>query len=77
MPNADFYIVCPYYQKLRGNELFCEGFSGDASFKTEECRIKQAFKTRNDRNAFIKKYCIGFGYTGCAIAALNEHLKNK
>ncbi|MBO5106104.1 MAG: hypothetical protein J6C29_04335 [Clostridia bacterium] len=77
MPNDDFYIICPYYHKARGNELFCEGFSGDKSFLTEECFNKQIFSTRAERNSFIKKYCCGFDYLNCSIAVLNEQLSNK
>lgn len=77
MPNDDFYIVCPYYHKANGNNLFCRGFSGDESFLTDDCFIKQVFPTRAERNRFIKKYCVGFEYLNCAIAALNERLQNK
>ncbi len=76
MPNDDFYIVCPYYYKARGNELFCDGFSGDDSFSTDECFNKQVFSTRAERNSFIKKYCGGFDYLNCSIAVLNEQLSN-
>ena len=74
MPNDEFYIVCPYYHKARGNELFCNGFSGDKAFSTDECHVKQVFSTRTERNAFMKKYCGGFEYSGCAIAVINEQL---
>lgn len=77
MPNDDFYIICPYYHKAKGKVLFCKGFSGDDAFETEDCFIKQVFKTQTERNGFIKKYCVGFSYTGCAIAALNEYLEGK
>ena len=77
MPNDDFYIVCPYYYKARGNELFCEGFSGDKNFPTDECFNKQVFSNRAQRNEFIKKYCEGFNYLNCAIAIFNEQLNHK
>lgn len=77
MPSDDFYIICPYFHKAKGNNLFCNGFSGDESFLTDECYNKQVFKNRKERNSFIKKYCVGFSYTGCAIAALNEYLEGK
>lgn len=77
MPNDDFYIICPYYHKTIGNQLFCEGFSGDDKFSTEECRIKQSFSTRKERNDFIKKYCTGFDYLRCSIATVNALLHNK
>ena len=76
MPNDEFYIVCPYYHKARGNELFCNGFSGDNHFLTDECHVKQIFSTRAERNSFIKKYCSGFEYLNCAIAVINEQLNN-
>ena len=75
MPNDDFYIICPYYHKTRGNELFCEGFSGNSGFLTDECFNKQVFATRAERNGFIKKFCGSFDYLHCTIAVLNEHLK--
>lgn len=77
MPNDDFYIVCPYYHKARGNELFCDSFSGDKSFSIDECHIKQIFSDRAERNLFIKKYCGGFEYLSCAIAAVNEQLNHR
>lgn len=77
MPNDDFYIVCPYFHKARGCELFCEGFSGDTNFSTDECFNKQVFSTRTQRNEFIKKYCGGFDYSNCAIAIFNEQLNHK
>ena len=72
MPNDNFYIICPYYHKIIGNNLFCEGFSGDDNFLTDECRIKQCFSNREERNGFIKKYCSGFNYSSCAVATLNS-----
>lgn len=77
MPSDDFYIICPYYHKAKGNNLFCNGFSGDESFLTDECYNKQVFKNRKERNSFIKKYCSKFDYLTCGIAALNEHLQNR
>lgn len=74
MPNDDFYIICPYYYKARGNELFCNGFSGDKSFSTEDCHMKQIFSTRAERNSFMKKYCGSFEYLSCAIAVINEQI---
>ena len=76
MPNDAFYVVCPYYNKVMGNNLFCSGFSGDDEFSTDECRIKQCFSTRKDRNEFIKKYCSGFDYMRCSIAMINELIHN-
>jgi len=77
MPNDDFYIICPYYHKARGNELVCEGFSGDDKFSTDECRIKQIFSSRKARNEFIKKYCTGFDYSHCCIATINSLVHTK
>lgn len=77
MPSDDFYIICPYFRKTKGTHLFCEGFSGDDSFITDERVIKQIFTTRSERNNFIKKYCSRFDYLGCAIAAINEYLEGK
>jgi hypothetical protein len=72
MPNDPFYIVCPYYYKVIGNNLFCESFSGDDEFLTDECRIKQSFSNRKQRNDFIKKYCSCFNYSACTIATINS-----
>lgn len=72
MPNDSFYIICPFYHKLIGNTLFCEGFSGDNNFSTDECRIKQSFASKEERNSFIKKYCSCFDYSGCSIATINS-----
>jgi len=72
MPNDSFYIICPYYHKVMGNSLFCESFSGDSTFSTDECRIKQSFLNKKDRNTFIKKYCCGFDFMSCSIAAINS-----
>ncbi|MBE6762641.1 MAG: hypothetical protein E7551_10230 [Ruminococcaceae bacterium] len=77
MPNDNFYIVCPYYHKVLGNQLFCNGLSGDKRFSTDECFNKQVFSTRNERNLFIKKYCGGFNYLNCAIAVINEQLQTE
>lgn len=76
MPNDLFYIICPFYHKVIGNNLFCEGFSGDNNFSTDECRIKQSFSSKEDRNNFIKKYCSGFNYGGCSIASINSLVNN-
>ena len=72
MPNDSFYIICPYYHKTIGNNIFCECFSGDDKFITDECRIKQSFRNKEQRNDFIKKYCGCFDYTGCSIATINS-----
>ena len=77
MPSDDFYIICPYFHKAKGNNLFCSGFSGDESFETEECFVKQVFINQKERNSFMKKYCSKFDYLGCAIADLNEYLQGK
>lgn len=76
MPNDAFYIICPYYHKVMGNNLFCECFSGDNNYSTEECRIKQSFSSRKQRNEFINKYCSGFEYMNCSIAAINTLVGN-
>lgn len=72
MPNDPFYIICPYYHKVIGNTIFCDCFSGDDKFLTDECHIKQCFQTREMRNNFIKKYCSGFDFSSCSIARINS-----
>ena len=75
MPNDPFYIICPYYHKVIGNNIFCEGFAGDETLNPNECRIKQSFATREERNECVKKYCAGFDYSHCRIAIINEVLQ--
>lgn len=77
MPNDSFYIICPYYQKTLGNSIFCDGFSADESVNAENSQFKQTFKTREERNLCISKYCSLFNYTNCRIATLNDALNHK
>ncbi len=74
MPNDDFAILCPYYYKVLGNDLFCEGMCGDENIPPEKSFFKQCFENRAKRNAYLKRYCSSFRYHDCRMAALNELL---
>lgn len=77
MPTDSYYIICPYYHKTLGNNLFCEGVAGDNHHNLDECKIKQCFSSRAERNNFIEKYCSGFDYLNCRIALINQIMSDK
>jgi len=76
MPNDDFIVVCPFYHKALGNDLFCEGISADDNFLLDKSMFKQSFADRKSRNECMLRYCTSFKYKECRLAALNSYLKN-
>lgn len=72
MPNDDFTIICPYYYKAIGKEIFCEGISGDPNIPIEKSQIKQSFIDRQSRNDCLREYCASFRFPNCRIAAMQE-----
>lgn len=75
MPTDDFYIICPYYHKTLGNQIFChcelKNFNEDNAF------FKQIFNTRGERNRCIRCYCSSFGYKECSLAKINQSVYTK
>ena len=72
MPNDDFTVICPYYYKELGNDVFCEGIAGDPDIPVDKSFFKQTFTDRKSRNDCIRKYCASFRYSECRIAAIKN-----
>ena len=77
MPNDEYVMICPYYRKIIGNSIYCDGIASDENIPITNCLFKQEFTERRERNKCIKKYCSGFRYHDCRIAVLNDVLNDK
>lgn len=59
--------VCPFYQSEYRTGVVCEGFD-----KADACAVR--FRDTPTRDDFEARFCFGFAYEKCPIAAALERL---
>lgn len=73
MPNDSFCVICPYYQKTLGLEVFCESRNcADLDRPPAAVTVKQRFANREELNRVMRRYCTTTDYDRCEIAWLNN-----